>query len=351
MNATSPFRRGAALGLALLLAPALRAADSITIVARVGSGIITSEDVTEAVAPVVDAMTPAELATPEGQKKVAEARSEVLDNMIDQKLVIMAAKEGPDGYADAAKDNKALHNPFLPDDSDIEAQMEKVFDQTRQRFSDEDAFEAALAKEHLSVPEYRDRLRKRVRDEMTFERMEKIKEQEFRPSLAVSAGEALDYYNAHKDEFFQGPEVELRHILFPSDELARARHFLAVLRSRPAKERKALFIDLARKYSADAPTKDQGGLLGWIQKGQSWPEIEKVAFAAPDDSLAGPVRTTAGWHLLYIEGHRPGRELPFDAVKTDVDNVVYQKKLHKRIKEWIAELKTKYYVQENGTAE
>ncbi|MGH7443101.1 MAG: SurA N-terminal domain-containing protein, partial [bacterium] len=164
--------------LLLALALPLHADSGITVVAHVGNDIITSEDVSEAVQPVADAMSPEERASAEGQQKLADARKNVLDNMIEQKLVILAAKDGPEGYADAAKDNKTLKNPYLPGESDVETEMEKIFDQTRQRFNDEDDFEAALAKEHLSVPEYRDRLRQRVRDEMTFDRMQKIKEQE-----------------------------------------------------------------------------------------------------------------------------------------------------------------------------
>lgn len=335
------------LALGLLLAPAAaRAADDgVRVVARVGDEIITSEDVAEALQPVSDAMTPEERSSPEGRQKLADARKNVLENMVDQQLILLAAKEGPEGYADAAKDNKTIKNPYLPDDADVEVEMEKVFDQSRERFGDEDDFEAALAQEHLSVPEYRDRLRKRVRDEMTVDRMQKIEEQEFRPSLRVSDAEAQDFYRQNPSDFFQGAEVELRHILFPADEEARAARFLATLKAKPAASRLQAFIDLAKRYSADAPTKDQGGLLGWIQKGQSWPELEAVAFAAPADSLAGPVKTSAGWHILYVEGRRTGRQLPFDSVKKDVENMVYQQKVHQRMQDWIADLKTKYYVE------
>lgn len=342
--------RALMLALVLALCPAFRlsAAPHIMVAARVGDDIITTADIDDAVQAVSQAMTPQELSSPEGKQKLAEARKSVLDHMIEQKLVILAAKDGPEGYADAAKDNKTIKNPYLPEDTEVETEMEKLFDQTRQRFADQDAFEAALGKEHVSVPEYRNRLRDKVRDEMTYDRMEKIKEQEFRPSLRVTDEESKAYYDANKAEFFQGPQVELRHILFPAADEARARRFLAELKAKAAKDQKQAFIDLARKVSADEPTRDQGGLLGWIEKGQSWPELEAAAFAAKDESLAGPVKTQAGWHLLYIEGHRPGKQLDFDEVKKNVANVVYQDKVHKRLADWLHDLKTKYYVERQG---
>jgi parvulin-like peptidyl-prolyl isomerase len=226
--------------------------------------------------------------------------------------------------------------------------MEKLFDQTRQRFAGQDEFEAALGKEHVTVPEYRNRLREKVRDEMTFGRMEKIEEQEFRPSMHVSDEEAEKFYEDNKERFLTGPQVNIRHILFPMADEERAKQILAQLKR--AKDQKQAFIDMARKVSADEPTRDQGGRLGWVEKGQSWPELEAVAFAAPDNSLAGPVKTDAGWHLLYIEGHQQGQQHPFEDVKKNAINMLYQEKLQKRLAEWVDELKTKYYVEREANS-
>jgi parvulin-like peptidyl-prolyl isomerase len=335
---------------AALLAPCvgrLAADPVITVVAKVGSDIITSADIDDAVKEVELSMTPEERASPEGQKKLAEARKNVLDHMIEQKLVILAAKDGPEGYAEAAKE-KAIKNPYLPDSTEVETEMEKLFDQTRQRFSDQDEFEAALAKEHVTVAEYRNRLRDRVRDGMTYERMEKIKEQEYRPSLHVTDEEAERYYNDNKERFVKNAQVNIRHILFKADGEDLAKATLAQIKK--AKDPKQAFIDFARKHSEDTATRDQGGRLGWIEKGQSWPELEAAAFAAPDNSLAGPVKTDAGWHLLYVEGHQSGKTPAFEEVKKNASNLLYQEKVQKRLNEWLEELKSKYYVERQGDA-
>ena len=76
-----------------------------------------------------------------------------------------------------------------------------------------------------------------------------------------------------------------------------------------------------------------------------WPELEKAAFASPDNALAGPVKTDAGWHLLYVEGHQSGKARSFDEVKANARNQVYQEKLKARRDDWVEELKTKYYVE------
>jgi parvulin-like peptidyl-prolyl isomerase len=332
------------LSLALLAAP-LAATPVVEVVAKVADQVITNVDLDDAVKVISANMTEQERNSPEGKQKLADARSSVLGHMIEMRLVVQAAKDGPEGFKDAQAQGKASTNPYLPDSSEIETEMEKLFDQTRQSFPDQEAFETALLKEHNSVPEFRNKLREQVKDQMTFQRMIKMKEREFQPSLRVSDEEALAYYNDHADAFAMGDQVKLRHILYPLADEAKAKTALATLRK--AKDVKAAFIALARKDSADTPTKDQGGLLGWIEKGQSWPELEKLAFATPDGQLAGPVKTDAGWHLLLVEGHQSGKARSFDDVKASARNLVYQEKLKARRDEWVDELKTKYYVEKH----
>ena len=331
------------LTLALGLVAHAAATPLVSVAAKVGNDIITTADVDQAVALMEQGMSPEERNSAEGKKKLAEARQRVLDRMIEEKLVVMAAKEGPPGFKDAATEGKAGNNPYLPAGTEIEEEMEKTFDQTRQRFGSQDNFEAALKAERISVPEFRNRLRERMRDQMTYSRMLKVKEHDFQPSLRVTDEEGLKFYEENKVKFAQGAQVNLRHILFPHDAEAQAKTVLASLQK--AKDIKTAFITAARKHSADEPTRDLGGRLGWIEKGQSWPELEAAAFAAPDNSLAGPVKTDAGWHLLYIEGHQTGKQRSFDEVKSNARNLIYQQKMQTRLNEWFEELKSKYYVE------
>jgi parvulin-like peptidyl-prolyl isomerase len=340
-----------ALLVCSVLAPlAARADDSaftVKAVAKVGSEIITNLDVDDAVKVVELNMSPDERNSDEGKKKLEEARKRVLDRMIDEKLVVLAAKDGPDGFKEAQDGGKAVTNPYLPAGTDIEDEMEKLFDETRKRFPSQEDFEAALKAEKETIPEFRNHLRDRLRDQLTFSRMLKVKERDFQPSLHVSDEEVEKYYEDHKDQFAQGPQVDLRHILFKNDQEALARGVLEKLKK--AKDIKAAFIDAAKANSQDEPTRDLGGRLGWIEKGQSWPELEAAAFAAKDNEVAGPVHTDAGWHLLLVEGHKDGAQRSLDDVKASAKNMVYQEKKDKRIQEWIEDLKHKYYVERSDS--
>jgi foldase protein PrsA len=282
-----------------------------------------------------------------GQQKLKDARGRILDRMIEQKLVILAAKDGPEGFKEAQDGGKAPSNPYLPAGTEVEDQMEKMFDETRKRFSSQEEFEAALRSEKKSVPEFRNHLRDQIRDDMTYSRMLKVKERDFQPSLRVSDEEIAQYYADNKDRFALGSQVQLRHILFKSDQEGQARSVLEKLKK--AKDPKKAFVEAARAYSVDEPTRDQGGNLGWIEKGQSWPEIENAAFPAKDGDLLGPIKSDAGWHLLRVEGHKDGSQRSLDDVKENVKNQIYQQKVQKRTQEWIEDLKHKYYVDRSDS--
>lgn len=316
------------------------------VAAKVGPEIISSWDVEQAGRMVEAGMSPAERATPEGQKRLAEAKAKVLDKMIEEKLIILSAKEGPPGFKESLAQGQAGNNPFLPSSVEIEESMEKAFDEARKRFSSQDDFEAQLAGERLTLPEFRNRLRERVRDSMTFQRMLKVKESEFRGSIRVADEDAQAYFNEHVSAFAVGEQVLLRHIVLGPDQEGEARRLREKLRK--AKSPKAEFIALARRYSLDELTKEQGGLLGWIERGASEEAVDKAAFAAEPGQVVGPLLGSSGWQLLFVDERKAGEQKTFEDAKAQIRNVLYQVKLQKRLAEWVEDLKRSYFVEKVG---
>ncbi|KAI4386212.1 hypothetical protein MLD38_004164 [Melastoma candidum] len=60
--------------------------------------------------------------------------------------------------------------------------------------------------------------------------------------------------------------------------------------------------DLAVEYSI-CPSKEEGGMLGWVRKGQMVPEFEEAAFDAPLNKVVR-CKTKFGWHLLQVLSER-----------------------------------------------
>ncbi|KAI3990040.1 hypothetical protein MKX01_013526 [Papaver californicum] len=91
-------------------------------------------------------------------------------------------------------------------------------------------------------------------------------------------------------------EILVQHLLVKEDDLK----LLVELQASIA--RGLDLSDLAVEYSI-CPSKDQGGMLGWVRKGQMVSEFEEAAFSAPLNKVVR-CKTKFGWHLLQVVSER-----------------------------------------------
>ena len=158
--------------------------------------------------------------------------------------------------------------------------------------------------------------------EMTLQYVEIIPDDHLAQAEFTEA-ELEDYYAQNQDRFFKPEAALTRHILFsfpslnPEDaekEAARARAGAAKARL----DQGADFAALARELSDDRDTAKNGGALGFLTRGSTFPELEEVAFGAPLNEVIGPVATSAGYHLIQVTARRPAGFSPLAEVRAEV---------------------------------
>ena len=71
------------------------------------------------------------------------------------------------------------------------------------------------------------------------------------------------------------------------------------------------FAKLAKEKSDDKGSTEQGGVVGWIGKGQTVKEFEDAVFALKDGEISKPVLSSYGYHIIKRLGAKP-----FDSYET-----------------------------------
>jgi foldase protein PrsA len=141
-------------------------------------------------------------------------------------------------------------------------------------------------------------------------------------NVAVSAADVKAYYVKNKKSYSTPASRVVRHILVKTKALAdKIYQQLSVS--------DAQFATLAKKYTIDPGSKKNGGKLGSIQKGQTVPAFDKVAFTIPTGKVAKPVKSSYGWHVIEATADTvPASQKPLNAAlqKTIRGTLLTQKK-------------------------
>ncbi len=145
-----------------------------------------------------------------------------------------------------------------------------------------------------------------------------LKRDEIAAQISVTEEELLAYYEQEKESFQTEEERRARHILIaPGDDEAaaeaRASSLLEALRGG------ADFAELAEANSDDSGTKNSGGDLGWVSRGQLVGPFEDALFAMAADELVGPVKTQFGFHLIRLDDMRSGELKTFEQVRGEIE--------------------------------
>ncbi|HBJ01079.1 peptidylprolyl isomerase [Lysinibacillus sp. FSL R7-0073] len=205
---------------------------------------------------------------------------------------IVTSKAGDISVADFNEKAKSLTGSYvlqqmvtekvLSDKYEVtDKELKEAYDTTASQFGD--GFAQALAESGLTEQGFKDSLRVQLLQEKA------LKDQ------AIKEEDVKKYYEQMKTE------LNGRHILVADEKTAKE----AIEKIKGG----AKFADVAKEYSTDTASAQNGGELGWFSVGSMVDEFNDAAYALELNTLSEPVKSSFGYHVIEITDKRDVKDV------------------------------------------
>lgn len=168
---------------------------------------------------------------------------------------------------------KVLEDKYDVTDKEIDAEYKKTEEELGE------AFEPTLAQEGHTPESFKKFLRLNLLQEKALTEGVEVTDEEVQ--------ERIDQMNT---------EVNARHVLVEDEETA--------LEVKEKLDGGADFAEIAKEYSADPGSKEEGGELGWFGYGSMVPEFQEAAFTLESNKISEPVQSSHGFHIIEVTDKR-----------------------------------------------
>ena len=139
-------------------------------------------------------------------------------------------------------------------------------------------------------------------------------------------------------------QTDVRHILLTPNEVLGDEAAQALILS--LKERIECgedFAELAKEYSDDIGSAQEGGELGWTNPGQMVAEFEAAMANAEVGVITEPVRSKFGWHILEVTGRRT-EDFSEQVRRNQVASYLREAKYEEELENWLREIREEAFV-------
>jgi len=252
------------------------------------------------------------------EQELLEIRQTALDRIIEDRLLL----------AEARRQGISIS------DREMDVLTQKEFATIKGRYDDEKSFREILDRMGLSESG----LKANLRDEMQREYLMKgLIQRRVIASVQVSNEDVEKFRTENPKQYAEYEQVRLAHILVrcATDAVAhdskRRTDILETLITRVRSGED--FGVLAREFSEHETSKESGGDLGYVKRGDLLPEIENAAFAMKVGDISKPIRTKLGYHIVLLMDRR------------DPANYLISLKAKDKLQEYLAKLRETAHIE------
>ena len=317
------------IGMVFLAAVTLSAvvlADPVSVdgvAAYVNDSYITVGEVREAVAPMVPELREiyqgADL-----QGKIRETYDEVLQSLIEDKLIVRAYE------ADSKLNKEAMTRH-------VERRVTEFIDE---RFGgDRQEFLKAIKDDRMTYEEWHRRMRDRLIVGM-------MRQKEVDGQVVIPPREVRQIYEDSAAKYQRPERVRLSVIVIHggTNEESRAAKLKVAVETLAQLKGGASFADTAKRVSEEAKAQD-GGDWGWIDAADLRGELADAVRQLGFGKLSGVLHVDEDFYLVKLVGRQAAGVTPFDEARAGIEKDLRRKETKRLYKIWIDRLRKDAFIQ------
>ncbi|HJX30879.1 MAG TPA: peptidyl-prolyl cis-trans isomerase [Thermodesulfobacteriota bacterium] len=245
---------------------------------------------------------------------------EVLEKLIDQKLIDQATKD----------------MPIKVSEKEIDAMIQGLKENNK---ITDDQLKDALRQQGLTWEEYRNEISEGIRRNQVIAQM-------LRSQISVNDTEIKDYYQKHSDDFFEPAQVKLEQIFFPVPDQATPEKKKAVSQSAEESLKKIKSGEDFQKVAQglNLPENNTSCDVGMYKKGELMNTLDQEAFALKPGEMSNVISTNKGYCIIRVLERSEEKTKKIEEVNGAISNYLFQQKMEDKLQEWLQELRTNAYI-------
>ena len=225
-----------------------------------------------------------------------------------------------------------------------EAEIKDAVTRLKQQYniSDDAQFEASLKQSGMTRADMEIRLRDTLITNKVFAR-------ELRNRGDLDDRELRERYDREKEQYRLPERARLREIVILRPADATAGEAARVKANQVLDQGRAAGADFAKiaMATSESGTKEQGGDLGEVARGELLPDLDKAVFNATAGTVIGPIETASGWHILKVEQRLPSEVPAFESVKEKLRKDASDETFERDLKAYLDRLRKDAFIQIN----
>jgi len=292
------------------------------IVAVVNDEIITLFDLNQTLRPYEKNLRAQDYSPEAERENLFKLRSELLDNMIDQKLA----------------DQQIKKYKIEASEQEINMTIERI--KESRSLTDED-LRAKLVEEGLTIEEFQEKLKQQLL-------RSKLVNREIKSKIAITDEEIEKYYNDHIEKYATETKYHLWNLFIrfsrTADESERQMAFEKMQTILNQLKQGRSFESLANETPA-SPKSPEGADLGLYRLDELSPQLQNIVKEMKEGQYSSILNTTQGYQIIYVQKIVVTDSKTFSDAQTEIEDILYNEAINNRYKTWLSELRQRSHIR------